>query len=722
MIIDYFRNITIRTSLFALFSLSAAVMGGQSVVALFDASKQVRETADIGTVALANRELFIAIQNIRNERGPTRVALDAKAAADPRMLSAFAGARSKAQPAIEAILSNCSRINCAQGDVVGNVRRAMEKVTAIRQQVDTALKQAFSDRRPGLSKEWYDTSTLLVNELERVSLALTEKIRMMSPEIAELATIKETAWIVRDGIGLDRTVIQGLMGGKGISVEERANIATLRGQAETGWRMVKMLSGRAGVPESVLTAIKKTQADVFEGYMKKRDAIEKALSEGRTPPITELELLSTSSEALEDIVAICSAALNEVIAYADRQSSEARARLAANGGLLAIAVLVGMSGFIFAWRRVAKPIAVISQAMLKMAHGDLEAEMPHRQRGDEIGDVARSGHTFRERLIRMRKLEAELKEAEIRSLAEQKAAQEHDAAQKNAAEEKAAAERKAAMYALADRFEAAVGHIIETVSSVSTELEAAAGTLTHTAEATQRLSGSAAAASKQASSNVQSVAAATEEMRASVGEISRQVHESSKIAGEAVKQAQNTNARISELSQAAGRIGDVVKMITAIAQQTNLLALNATIEAARAGEAGKGFAVVAQEVKVLAAQTAKATEEIGTQIAGMQAATQESVAAIQEIGLTIARISDIAAMVAAAVEGQGAATHDIASNVQQAAKGTTEVATNITDVNRRAGETGTASARVLSSAKALSGESLRLKREVEKFLGTVRAA
>ena len=211
-------------------------------------------------------------------------------------------------------------------------------------------------------------------------------------------------------------------------------------------------------------------------------------------------------------------------------------------------------------------------------------------------------------------------------------------------------------------------------------------------------------------------------MTSSVNEIARQVHESSTIAGEAVKQAEKTDERITRLSQAASRIGDVVKLITAIAEQTNLLALNATIEAARAGEAGRGFAVVAQEVKALAAQTAKATDEIGTQISSMQAATQESVGAIKEIGGTIGRISEIASAIAAAVEQQGAATAEISRNVQQAAHGTGQVATNITEVNRGASETGSASSQVLGSAQSLSRESGRLKVEVEKFVNTVRAA
>ncbi len=194
------------------------------------------------------------------------------------------------------------------------------------------------------------------------------------------------------------------------------------------------------------------------------------------------------------------------------------------------------------------------------------------------------------------------------------------------------------------------------------------------------------------------------------------------MAAEAVHQTQQTNDRVSELSRAAARIGDVVELINTIAGQTNLLALNATIEAARAGEAGRGFAVVASEVKALAQQTAKATEEISQQINGIQMATRESVTAIGTIGETIGRLSEISAAVAAAVEEQGAATQEISRNVQQAAHGTQDVSSNIINVQRGASDTGSASSQVLSSAQSLSTESNRLKTEVDKFLAGVRAA
>jgi methyl-accepting chemotaxis protein len=367
--------------------------------------------------------------------------------------------------------------------------------------------------------------------------------------------------------------------------------------------------------------------------------------------------------------------------------------------ILGVAIIVGIAVGIYLVRDVSRGIASIVAPMQALGGGDLTAQIPHQGEKTEIGSMAESLQVFKEALI-------------AKKAADEAAARDAEAK----------IERGKRVDGITREFESMIGKIVDTVSSASTQLEASAGTLSGTAERAQELTTMVAAASEEASTNVQSVASATEEMASSVNEISRQVQESARMAGEAVHEARKTNDRVSELSKAAARIGDVVELINNIAGQTNLLALNATIEAARAGEAGRGFAVVASEVKALAEQTAKATGEIGQQINGIQSATQDSVNAIKEISGTIEKLSEISSAIAAAVEEQGAATQEISRNVQQAAQGTQQVSSNITDVQRGAGETGMASSQVLSAAQSLSGDSNRLKLEVGKFLSSVRAA
>ena len=266
-----------------------------------------------------------------------------------------------------------------------------------------------------------------------------------------------------------------------------------------------------------------------------------------------------------------------------------------------------------------------------------------------------------------------------------------------------------------------VGSIVGVVSSAAARLEESAANLAKAAETTEHLSGIVASASHEASTNVSSVAAAANRLATSVSQVGEHVRESRRIGSAAVAQAQETDSRINELSDAAQRIGDVVQLINTIAKQTNLLALNATIEAARAGEAGKGFAVVAQEVKTLATETGKATGEIGAQVSGIQAVTGDSVVAMRDIKNTIDRVSSIAGVISLAIEEQVGAIAEIASNVHHAAAGTGDVVTNIGAVNRQASVTGLASTEVLASARSLSTESQRLKFEIEKFVTQVRA-
>ena len=362
-------------------------------------------------------------------------------------------------------------------------------------------------------------------------------------------------------------------------------------------------------------------------------------------------------------------------------------------------LMTATTAFLFG-RRLSTPLVKMATAMDLLAQGDLDSKIDPFNRRDEIGKISRALSVFQQKLLENRQLTAE----------------------QTRLQQRAEVDRRDTMLQVADRFEQEIGKVIQTVSTASAEIESAAGSLTKTAETTQELSTIVAAASQQSSASVQSAAAASEQMVCSATEIGRQVGESQKVANAAVQQAEQTTVRIAELSECAGRISEVVKLISAVAAQTNLLALNATIEAARAGEAGRGFAVVASEVKALAGQTAKATEEIGAQITQMQAATEHSVSAIQEIGGTINCIFEICSAIAVSVEQQGAATQEIARSVQQAAHGATQVSGSIADVTRGATDTGSSAEQVHDAAQELLNESNHLKSEVEKFLASVRAA
>jgi methyl-accepting chemotaxis protein len=460
--------------------------------------------------------------------------------------------------------------------------------------------------------------------------------------------------------------------------------------------------------ENSLKAISSTNAKILEGIKEVSGMLEEyrqSLTKlvDNSKEIDELTLEMTESAAA--INKGSGAMKSDLLADQKRLEAESDTTIGETERLILILAaggfLLGCGWAFFLGKGISRPMTAMCSAMRKLAAGNFEVVLPGLGRRDELGEMASAVEEFKVQAI---------------------ARAERDAATQQAQNKAASEARRAELIRFADEFETAVGAIVANVSSSAVQLEAAAGTLTRTAETTQSLSSQVAGASEEASTNMQSVASATEELSASVDEIGRRVKESSQIAEAAVRQAEQTDGRIGKLSRAAQEIGDVVKLITAIAEQTNLLALNATIEAARAGDAGRGFAVVASEVKSLASQTAKATDEISNHISGMQGATQESVAAIKEIGGTIGRISDIASTIASAVEQQSSATQEIARSVQNVAQGTQKAAANVMHVNRGATETGSASEEVLNSARTLSSESTRLREELDRFMANIRAA
>jgi methyl-accepting chemotaxis protein len=368
------------------------------------------------------------------------------------------------------------------------------------------------------------------------------------------------------------------------------------------------------------------------------------------------------------------------------------------GGLVAIAAAAAVAFLIS--RHIGGALGSLKAKMEKLASGDLAFDSSETQRRDEIGEMARTLKVFKDNALAMQRLKID--QEEMKKTAER--------------------ERKQALEALAGNFERQVRGVADAVSSAATQMQSTARAMSAGAERTREQTLAVAAGAEQATTNVQTVAMASQELSASIGDIGRQVHEASSVARQAADEGERTNTAISGLSDAAQKIGEVVALINDIASQTNLLALNATIEAARAGDAGKGFAVVASEVKALATQTARATDDIRSQIGAIQSETGSAVQAIQSISKTILTVNRISSAISAAVEEQAAATHEITRNVQQAASSTQDVSRNVSGVSAAVQNAGATAEAMLSAADELARQAQLLSREVDGFLRSVRAA
>jgi methyl-accepting chemotaxis protein len=685
--------------LFALSMLSvtvlAVVLGAQILV------PQYRTFAGKGeaiTAVEAYGTLLAVGQQVAGYRAPYSNPMYQEAPATAAQREGIAKAVQAADGAFARARTVLGALNDGAAIVAG-LDKAQARLTELRAAGDRALALPMSGRDPAVVKGFQFGIAEVIGMLEPLLNRLETRVATADSSLTALLNVARTAQDLRVSAGgRAGTLSPALSAHRPLTAVEIATLDRAAGRVDLGRERIEAGVDQIGSPRLV-----KALGEANDAYFAKAGPwLDKEIALGRAGgnyTIDPDKLAITIVPAVQSFFAVRDAALSEAAERAGAARESALTMLAL-AGLVVVALLGVLAGVtLMLRRRVIVPLSNLTGVIGELAAGRHEVTVPTVERADEIGAMTGSLQVFKDALIANKAADAAA-----------------------AVEADAKIQRGQRVDQITNAFEAMIGEIVEIVAAASTELESSAGTLTASAERSEALTTRVAAASEQASTNVQSVASATEEMASSVNEISRQVQGSARIAGEAVEQAQRTNDRVAELAKAAARIGDVVELINTIAGQTNLLALNATIEAARAGEAGRGFAVVASEVKALAEQTAKATGEISQQISGIQAATEESVGAIKEIGATIGRMAEIATTIASAVEQQGAATQEISRNVQQAADGTQQVSANIADVQRGASETGSASAQVLTAAKSLSGESDRLKREVGKFLGSVRAA
>ncbi|MDR3436081.1 methyl-accepting chemotaxis protein [Telmatospirillum sp.] len=696
-----FASLSIRSVLGLLVGFMGVLLVLMSLWVLSDAFRIWNETNRVTSSTVASRYLFKTMLATRIERGAEMTATASEAIAAGAVEDRIASYRKISEEGYGESIAALDKLDIpGLPAVLGRLKSTHEGMAALRPRIDGGIKKAMAERDSALVGDVPKIAGAYLDSLYAISDTVEASLKLVDPVVDQILAVKRNAWAVRNYAGAVAAQIEGTVArGTVWAAPDVATATDNFGRATYAWALVKEAAMRADTPKALVTAIEKG-----EGYFtgpsagERRTLIDK-LSGGTPVSIPMVELQQRNTAELNLVVDVANEALDQMVNRASERRGHATTVLVVSGLLLAAAVILTVTGFLVAYRRVSAPIQEMTGAMRRLADHDLTVAIPGIGRADEIGAMATAVQVFKDNAVRADQLTVE---------------QEVERAAKEA--------RAKELESMAHNFDRSISSVLDTVGGALSDLEKTAQAMSNISRETSEQATAVAAASDEASTSVQTVASAAEELSASIAEIARQVEQSSRVSSVASEEAGHTNEMVLGLAETSARIGDVVKLINDIASQTNLLALNATIEAARAGDAGKGFAVVAGEVKNLANQTARATEEIGTQIGAVQSATSQAVTAIGNIVGRIHEINEIAAAIASAVEEQSAATAEIARNVQQAASGTHEVSSNISGVTRSAIETGSAAEKVLASSQTLSQGTGQMRQTVTGFLEGVRRA
>jgi methyl-accepting chemotaxis protein len=692
---------TIRNVLVTAVALLSLFCFGVSGYVLYRAAAE-RATAALAASTNDTADLLLAAAGLwARERGATSLALNSAAPASQAQVTAIGASRNSADQSFRDALARLEgKTFSGKERLLGAARQAFERLVALRARADVEFGRAANDRDTAVVASWAPTITALIVASQNLRVGIAMEDDDVQTRLSSLQNYKHFLWVISEYLGRERAAISALVAaGKPMSTQDVNALALFRGRVDGAWEQVQAYAEKTSAAKEIGKGVELLRTNVFTRFEDVRKSVYAAGTAGKPYPLSSAEWFAQSTAAIDEVLAQSATAGREAASLAKLAQSDSTRLLSFNATLMAASLILVIVTLWIVLRRVTGSLRQMTDAMGRLAGGELAIDIPCNDRRDELGAMAQAMGVFKDNAIKVRDMQSE----------------------REALERAARQEKAAAMGRLADNLEASVSGVVETVQSASTELNASAETMSKAASRTELQSGAVASSSAQASVNIQTVASAAEELSASITEISRQIADTTRIAAEAVDQTTQSNERVEGLAQAADRIGEVVKLINAIASQTNLLALNATIEAARAGEAGRGFAVVASEVKALAEQTSHATGEIAGQVTAIQAATGETVEAIHRIGATIERLNGTTSAIAAAIEEQGSATQEIARNVQQVAAGTGEISANISGVTASAKETGIVATSVLKAAGALSDQASALQRHMVDVVRGIRA-